>query len=969
MRLKSRFSIALTLVLSCLLLVCFSSANATEVWLEEFNGTTIAGTPYGLTYVSTPTGKGAKFTRTTESRVQYPYSAGMPKSGTLEARLKIDSAYQYRNYALSTTESCALVFTTDVGGGDVTYPGSAWFHVCNNGDIYLTVATTKYGSSPAQQLVAKATAFRFGAWHTVSFSFGTGGQAIAVNGKVVAENARNTQILGAGGDHSSPIDTPTLGESVPGFWSNNQWDGGFEGVVDTFRVSDVSQDWKLGKTTDPNDILGEFIDLNKSTIDYANDTIVLTFTKPLSVLSNPGSPRPPILSDYFDKVQLKIGGTIRHTWEFADIATPLLNSPSNSIKWASLNLKKYPNQLIELQFSYKPSEAAGWLLRASLQGVYDKVRNVAGNAIVNSRTVAQTKPTANIVCTNKQGVKTPCNNFFNSTESGKPSNALNTNNIAVFRNTLSHRLIDFDKAVGTPINPAWEKSVYGAKASLGVPGDNGRIPLLLIHGWQGGSFLDTELRNPAKLGQWAYSELQYWRNFLDYYLATPALQSKYHVYLYHYPTYKHISYNGLVLKNMLNELAAKKPASDLNVAMQTGGKGVVVLAHSMGGLVTRSAIEEYHAFGGSGGKLRRLIMLDTPHHGSPGANPDFLGDIVKDLYTQGSADIQWDNFDGLYTSAEVDSRNAARWDARNTDSTTGMNSESFDKAYRKACTSDICPETTQNPWLAWLNAGFVPLMDTYSSKYLLYAGWIINAQGIDALGAVIKNGLMNVSDKSLRDAADIPSGGAAPVSSALWYSISPHSAKYPFPLYGSVNESPFYTYCVKKPDWDASQWFGGDSSAVKIQEYNYTENVCGNSILISKSATLSTPNPHHDLGFQMRIFWDYDHETMVNGAYWGEGVFKQAGGWDKYIDKPPYIINGDTSGDSGFRNITNKKTSPVTLARDNYIAKAQGYRQNNVNLTWTFNSPANYNPLLLEPLFNVLERDLVRTNNEGFIVP
>ncbi|MEI7796872.1 MAG: LamG-like jellyroll fold domain-containing protein [Methylococcaceae bacterium] len=119
---------------------------------------------------------------------------------------------------------------------DVTYPGSSWFHVCNNGDVSVTVSTTKYGSNPAQTLVAKSTKFRFGDLHTVSFSFGLGGQVISVDGEVVATNLQNTQELGAGGTHSSAIDTPTLGESVPGFWQNNQWDGGFEGVVDSFRI-------------------------------------------------------------------------------------------------------------------------------------------------------------------------------------------------------------------------------------------------------------------------------------------------------------------------------------------------------------------------------------------------------------------------------------------------------------------------------------------------------------------------------------------------------------------------------------------------------------------------------------------------------------------------------------------------------------------------------------------------------------
>ena len=220
--------------------------NATEIWLEGFNGSTTSGTAYGLTYENTPTGgQGARFTRVSESRVQYPYSKGMPKSGTIEVTLKIDSAYSYNNYQLSENNSCALIFTTDVAGGDVFYPGSAWFYACNNGDISINIATIKYGTNPPQVLVAKGTAFRFGQWNTVSFSFGTGGQAIALNGKEVASNAKNTQQLGAGGTHSAAIDIPTLGESVPGFWRNNQYDGGFEGVVDTFRVSNSSKDWKL----------------------------------------------------------------------------------------------------------------------------------------------------------------------------------------------------------------------------------------------------------------------------------------------------------------------------------------------------------------------------------------------------------------------------------------------------------------------------------------------------------------------------------------------------------------------------------------------------------------------------------------------------------------------------------------------------------------------------------------------------
>jgi YD repeat-containing protein len=232
------------LLLSAFFLPTITQGN--ELWLEEFNDGTVAGVPYGLTYESTPTGRGARFTRLSESRLQYPYAAGMPRSGTIELRIKVDSAYRYNNYSLSNNESCALIFTTDVAGGDVTYPGSAWFYVCNNGDITISVATAKYGATPPQVLIATATAFRFGEWHTIGFSFGSDGQAIAVDGGERAFSTINTQQLGAGGNHSTAIDQPTLGESTPGYWRNNQYDGGFEGVIDTFRASNVGRDWALG---------------------------------------------------------------------------------------------------------------------------------------------------------------------------------------------------------------------------------------------------------------------------------------------------------------------------------------------------------------------------------------------------------------------------------------------------------------------------------------------------------------------------------------------------------------------------------------------------------------------------------------------------------------------------------------------------------------------------------------------------
>jgi hypothetical protein len=46
-----------------------------------------------------------------------------------------------------------------------------------------------------------------------------------------------TQLLGAGGNHTQPTDKPTIGESVSGFWPNNLHEGGFEGMLYQFRAS------------------------------------------------------------------------------------------------------------------------------------------------------------------------------------------------------------------------------------------------------------------------------------------------------------------------------------------------------------------------------------------------------------------------------------------------------------------------------------------------------------------------------------------------------------------------------------------------------------------------------------------------------------------------------------------------------------------------------------------------------------
>jgi hypothetical protein len=236
--------------------------------------------------------------------------------------------------------------------------------------------------------------------------------------------------------------------------------------------------------------------------------------------------------------------------------------------------------------------------------------------------------------------------------------------------------------------------------------------------------------------------------------------------------------------------------------------------------------------------------------------------------------------------------------------------------------------------------------------------------------SIVDNGAssFNLSDGVLTGIANIPSGGAEPVNSALWYI---DDNLYPFKLNGYDDESPFYTKTNtskcntdKKTLWNPNQWIGGDASLLPIPiqhifvdpilgtSSTVTSTSCGNSVLISKSTALSETNANHPLGFQFRVFWDYDHENMVNGAY----IDGKIGTWDQYINRkiPNYPVTG-ASAYSAFGN---------NDARKNYVAiatKYNGYSFVNANHP----DVTLYNPLTLEPLFNVLEGDLNKISNDS----
>jgi len=175
----------------------------------------------------------------------------------------------------------------------------------------------------------------------------------------------------------------------------------------------------------------------------------------------------------------------------------------------------------------------------------------------------------------------------------------------------------------------------------------GRKPLLLIHGW---SFEGK----PAPPGG------GFWKGFKDYLLADAELRANFKPYY---------------VKYWSNEVSVKDLAIELRKKVEEAGlheQKIAIIGHSMGGLVSRSYINENTFTQGiaSGQKCGEmvdlLITLGSPHHGSPMANNKVRNakfSFPLSLYVTiveaavfketkynevNRSDLRWDNYDALF---------------------------------------------------------------------------------------------------------------------------------------------------------------------------------------------------------------------------------------------------------------------------------------------------------------------------------
>jgi pimeloyl-ACP methyl ester carboxylesterase len=213
-----------------------------------------------------------------------------------------------------------------------------------------------------------------------------------------------------------------------------------------------------------------------------------------------------------------------------------------------------------------------------------------------------------------------------------------------------------------------------------------RIPLILIHGVHGNKWPTGEdnINNPY---------LYYWQTFRMFFYSwnNSGLKNKFKLYTFWYIS-DEISVDEISkgLRDWIDEKT-----------YQMDEKPFVIVAHSMGGLVSRAFMNKTFNVGNWSGKAGgdrtlKLITLATPHHGSHGANGTNFGECFNneaDLLWRPSIHIIGVPCWGFLLPTSFPNRNDLLWDNYN-----GSMSD--------------CNE----------NNGLLPISSTYDNKIIAYGG-------------------------------------------------------------------------------------------------------------------------------------------------------------------------------------------------------------------------------------------------------
>ncbi|MGQ9632571.1 MAG: esterase/lipase family protein [bacterium] len=125
-----------------------------------------------------------------------------------------------------------------------------------------------------------------------------------------------------------------------------------------------------------------------------------------------------------------------------------------------------------------------------------------------------------------------------------------------------------------------------------------RTPLILIHG------CGSEGWSPAEIKR-RKADKQRWLPLLQFFKYDSEFNSTFKVYRFVYDSRMGIPENAHLLDQSIDNSELK-------------GERLIILAHSMGGLIARYLISQREE------DVLLLITLGTPHHGSPLANPSWV---------------------------------------------------------------------------------------------------------------------------------------------------------------------------------------------------------------------------------------------------------------------------------------------------------------------------------------------------------
>ncbi len=161
---------------------------------------------------------------------------------------------------------------------------------------------------------------------------------------------------------------------------------------------------------------------------------------------------------------------------------------------------------------------------------------------------------------------------------------------------------------------------------------SGRKKLILIMGWQATDGDKGSLPSEKELKERIIPTWKYFFGSSEF----TAKTASYDMFAFTYLSSNQVSRNGARLRNRMDNFFRSESGT------------VNILAHSMGGLLSRYAVYE----GSDPAYLSKVVTLGTPFHGSPWASPQFqsssvIGSLASFFTsTAGGSNLAYDNVNG-----------------------------------------------------------------------------------------------------------------------------------------------------------------------------------------------------------------------------------------------------------------------------------------------------------------------------------